>query len=197
VIAGARIRDAAAAHPAREKITPPMARSAQRTPSQRQLRVGEEIRHALAWILERDELRDPALQGHPVTVTEVLMSPDLRHARVFVMPLGGGDIAAMVAALGRASGFLRRRVGEAVRLKYLPALVFSEDESFAQADAIERLLRAPEVRRDLASGQSAEDGSADQAGGGEAGGDGNGSRAGGDETKDPARGRGGSGQSGG
>lgn len=120
-----------------------------RSPGQRQLRVGEELRHALAHILERGELRDPVLAATPVTVTEVRTSPDLRQARVYIMPLGGSQQEAVVAALTRARGFLRRRLAGSVELKFVPDLVFRLDRSFEEADRIERALRQPEVTRDL------------------------------------------------
>lgn len=119
-------------------------------PSQRQLRVGEELRHALAHLLERGEVRDPGLANAPVTVTEVRVSPDLRNATAFIMPLGGGDGAGAVEALMRARGFLRRRIAETVRLKIMPAFAFRLDASFDEAGHIEALLRRPEVARDLA-----------------------------------------------
>ena len=126
-----------------------MSKREPRSASQRQLRVAEEIRHALAVILERGELRDPGLSGAPVTVTEVRVSADLRHATAFVMPLGGGDVEAVVAALGRARPFLRRRVAGAVQLKYVPDLRFIADESFDTAGHLEALLSEPRVARDL------------------------------------------------
>jgi ribosome-binding factor A len=116
---------------------------------QRQLRVGEELRHALAWILERGEVRDPVLAAVAVTVTEVRISPDLRQATVFVVPLGGREEASVVAALARAKGFLRRRIAESVRLKFVPDLAFRVDRSFDQADRIARILRDPAVSRDV------------------------------------------------
>ena len=116
---------------------------------QRQLRVGEELRHALAWIIERGELRDPALAEAPVTVTEVRINPDLRQATVFVMPLGGGGQDAVLAALTRARGFLRRRIAGSVKLKYVPDLTFRIDRSFEEAERIARALREPRVARDL------------------------------------------------
>ncbi len=116
---------------------------------QRRLRVAEEVRHALAWILERNESRDPVLAAVAVTVTEVRMSPDLRQATVFVMPLGGRQEAAVIAALDRAKGFFRRRVAQSVRLKFTPDLAFRIDRSFEQADRITRILREPAVSRDL------------------------------------------------
>jgi ribosome-binding factor A len=126
-----------------------MARGETKTPSQRQLRVGEELRHALAWILERGDLRDPALAGISVTVTEIRTSPDLRMATVFVTPLGGGETEAVVATLNRARAFLRLKLGAAVRLKRVPELVFRADPSFDEASRILALLRDPGVARDL------------------------------------------------
>lgn len=119
-------------------------------PTQRQLRVGEELRHALAHVFEKGEVRDPGLAGLSVTVTEVRVGPDLRHATVYVIPLGGGDGEAMMDALARARPFLRRRIAGAVRLKFVPDLTFRRDPSFDEADHIERLLRSPKVARDLA-----------------------------------------------
>ncbi|MEQ8193258.1 MAG: 30S ribosome-binding factor RbfA [Rhodospirillales bacterium] len=114
-----------------------------KAPSQRQLRVGEEIRHVLADIFERGEVRDPGLQGVSVTVTEVRVSPDLKKATAFVMPLGGNAAQArdVVEVLTRAQPFLRHRLAKAVRLRHVPDLDFSVDTSFDQAGRIERLLR--------------------------------------------------------
>lgn len=123
-----------------------------KAPSQRQLRVGEELRHALAWILERGELRDPVLATTPVTVTEVRVSPDLKNATCFVTPLGGGDanaVAQVIDALGRARKFLRHEVVRQVKLKYAPQLHFEHDTSFDAAGHIDALLHRPEVARDL------------------------------------------------
>lgn len=128
-----------------------MARGAGKTPSQRQLRFGEEIRHALAWVIERGEIRDPRLVGLPVTVTEVRVSPDLRNATVFVVPLGGvGDREALIEALSKATPFLRHRIAQSVTLKYVPRLTFKVDISFDQASRIDDLLKDPTVARDLA-----------------------------------------------
>jgi len=125
-----------------------------RTPSVRQLRVGEELRHRLVALLERGALRDPALQGHSFTVTEVRVSPDLRNATAFVVPLGGVWEEGMLAALDRAAPFLRSEMGRDFHMKYLPRLRFARDASYDEADRIERLLRSPEVARDLeAEGQ--------------------------------------------
>ena len=127
-------------------------------PSQRQLRVGEELRHALAWILERGEVRDPGLHGTPVTVTEVSVSPDLRNATAFVMSLGGQDLEGVIAALNRARPFLRRRLAQQVKLRLAPDIVFRADPTFDQADRIDRLLRDPQVARDLHRDDDGEDG---------------------------------------
>lgn len=120
-------------------------------PSQRQLRVGEELRHALVRILSRDELRDPAMQGVLTTVTEVRVSPDLRNATLFTVPFAGGDGEQIVAALNRAAGFLRGQLAHEIRLRYVPTINFVLDESFAQAQRIDSLLHDPRVARDLAS----------------------------------------------
>jgi len=120
-----------------------------RAPSQRQLRVGEELRHALARILARGELRDPALVGAQVTVTEVRVGPDLRNATAYVTPLGGGDAGRLVAALRHAAPYLRGRIAEEVRLRLAPTIQFEADRSFDRADRIERLLHEPAVARDL------------------------------------------------
>ncbi|MDH5748490.1 MAG: 30S ribosome-binding factor RbfA [Rhodospirillales bacterium] len=127
-----------------------MARRDSKIPTQRQLRVGEEIRHVLAMFLERGEIRDPGLEGTPVTITEVRISPDLRKATVFVVPLGGGDADRVLKALGRARPFLRRQLARDVKLRNVPDLTFAEDTTFDEASRIERLLHSPEVSRDLA-----------------------------------------------
>src|SRR3546814_6280855 len=101
-----------------------------RAPSVRQLRVGEEIRHCLAEVLARGELHDPALQSVSITVSEVRVSPDLRSAIAFVMPLGGAEADTAIEALNRASAFLRSRIGKALRLRFLPNLGFRRDPSF-------------------------------------------------------------------
>ena len=109
--------------------------------SQRQLRVGEMLRHALSAILNRGDLRDPDLAGKSVTVTEVRMSPDLRNATAFVQPLGGGDATKVIAALGRAEPFLKRQVAAEVELRYVPSFSFTPDTSFDQATRIDALLK--------------------------------------------------------
>ena len=124
-------------------------RNAKSPPGQRLLRVGEEIRHALAWLFERDTLRDPALAGKRITVTEVRPSPDLRHARVYIVPLGGGDTAAVLEGLKRVRPYLRRQLAERLQIRFIPDLNFAADESFDEAEHIARLLHKPEVARDL------------------------------------------------
>ena len=118
-----------------------------RGPSQRQLRVGEELRHALAWMLERGEVRDPGLHGIAVTVTEVEVSPDLRNATAYVLALGGSETERVVEVLTRASPFLRHRIAETVQLKFVPALVFRADDAFQRASRIEDLLRDSKTRK--------------------------------------------------
>jgi ribosome-binding factor A len=118
-------------------------------PSQRQLRVGEELRHALAGILGRRELRDPALQDATITVTEVRVSPDLRNATAFVMPLGGAHASEIMAGLKRSAPFLKGQVAHEVPLKFVPNLSFALDTSFDHASRIDALLHRPEVERDL------------------------------------------------
>ncbi|HWE45613.1 MAG TPA: 30S ribosome-binding factor RbfA [Caulobacteraceae bacterium] len=118
-------------------------------PSQRQLRAGELIRHALVEVLREQEIHDPELEGVSVTVTEVRMSPDLKHATCFVEPLGGGHASEVVTALNRHGRFLRGALGRHIEMKFTPELRFLHDESFNEAARIERLFDDPRVRRDL------------------------------------------------
>ncbi|MBI3452161.1 MAG: 30S ribosome-binding factor RbfA [Rhodospirillales bacterium] len=120
--------------------------------SQRQLRVGEEIRHAIVEILFRGHLRDPDLQGISITVSEVRASPDLKHATAYIMPLAGGDAEVVLKALVRARAYLRTEVARAVRLRFAPELHFALDTSFDYATRIDAALRRPEVQRDLTGG---------------------------------------------
>ena len=126
-----------------------MTRSRGGAPTQRQLRVGEEIRHALVQILARGELRDPELAEAQVTVTEVRVSPDLKAATVFVVPFGGGDAAPLVKALKRAAPFLRRELAHQAVLRVAPSLRFEADRSFERATRLETLFNDPSVARDL------------------------------------------------
>jgi ribosome-binding factor A len=118
--------------------------------SQRQLRVGETVRHAVAEILAHGNVHDPDLEGHIITVPEVKMSPDLKLATVYVMPLGGRDTDEVIAALARNKKFLRGEVAHRVNLKFAPDLRFRIDDRFDEAERIEKLLRTPEVQRDIA-----------------------------------------------
>jgi ribosome-binding factor A len=127
----------------------PHAPKGSRPPSQRQLRVGEVIRHALAGILQRGAVHDPALDGLVVTVPEVRMAPDLKTATVFVMPLGGERAKEVVAAMERNKKFLRGEIAREVNLRFAPDLRFRLDESFETGDRIDALLRSPDVKRDL------------------------------------------------
>ena len=120
-------------------------------PSQRQLRVGEMLRHALAEILNRNEIRDPDLDGVSVTITQVKPSPDMRYATVYCEPLGGENAKQIVAALNRHKGFLRGEMGHRIAIKFTPELRFVEDESFAEAQRIENILKSERVSRDLSS----------------------------------------------
>ena len=124
-----------------------------REPSQRQLRVGEELRHALSRLLQRGELRDPALQDAAVTVTEVRMSPDLKNATAYIMPLGGRHVAEVIEGLTRSAGYLRSQLAREVPLRFTPGLAFALDTSFDHASRINELLHRPEVERDLEPGE--------------------------------------------
>lgn len=117
--------------------------------SQRQLRVGELVRHALADILAQGHVHDPVIEGHMITVPEVSMSADLRLATIYIMPLGGRDATAVLAALERNRKFLRGEIARQVNLKFAPDIRFRLDERFDEAERIDRLLRSPEVKRDL------------------------------------------------
>ena len=117
--------------------------------SQRQLRVGELVRHTMADMLTRGEVHDPVIEGHLITVPEVQMTADLRLATIYVMPLGGRDTEAVLAALERNKKFLRGEIAHRVNLKFAPEIRFRIDERFEEAERIEKLLRTPAVQRDL------------------------------------------------
>jgi ribosome-binding factor A len=121
-----------------------------RGPSQRQLRVGELIRRALSDVLIRGDVHEPGLSGASITVSEVVITPDLRHATAYVMPLGGAKAPQMLEALGRAKGELRRAVMQGLTLKYAPDLHFRLDDRFDRLDAQRALFERPEIKRDLA-----------------------------------------------
>jgi ribosome-binding factor A len=118
-------------------------------PSNRQLRVGEMLRHALADVLYRNEIRDTDLDGVSITITQVKPSPDMRYATVYCEPLGGKNGKEIVAALNRHKGFLRGEMGKLISIKFTPDLRFVEDESFAEAEKIETILKSERVSRDL------------------------------------------------
>jgi ribosome-binding factor A len=126
-------------------------------PSQRQLRAGELVRHALAEILREEDFNEEELRVASVTVTEVRLSPDLKHAIVFIEPLGGGHAGEVVAALNRHAKFLRGRLGHAVVLRFTPDLKFVHDESFAEAERMSRLFDDPRVRADLSKNAPGDD----------------------------------------
>jgi ribosome-binding factor A len=134
-------------------------------PSQRQLRAGELVRHALVDVLREEDIHDEALQGVSVTVTEVRMSPDLRHATCFVEPLGAGVEAApttgqesaIIKALNAHAKFLRGRLGPKLDMKFTPDLRFRHDESFDAASHMDRLFNDPRVRADLEAGEDGEE----------------------------------------
>ena len=121
-------------------------------PSQRQLRVGELVRHTLSELFTRGDVHDPVIQKHLITVPEVRMSGDLRLATIYIMPLGGKDSEQVLAALERNKKFLRGEVAHRVNLKFAPEIQFRIDERFDEAERIEKLLRTPRVRRDLEDG---------------------------------------------
>src|SRR5262249_32924034 len=118
-------------------------------PSQRALRAGEVIRHAIADILSRGEVHDPVLEGRMITVPEVRMTADLKLATIYVMPLGGRDEKEVLAALERNKRYLRGEIAHRVNLKFAPDIRFRLDERFGEAERIEKLLRTPDVKRDL------------------------------------------------
>src|SRR5436190_12018788 len=125
--------------------------------SQRQLRVSELIRHALAEMLSRGDVHDPVIEGHMITVPEVAMTPDLRLATIYVMPLGGRDATPVIEALERNKKFLRGEIARRINLKFAPDIRFRFDERFDEAERIEKILRTPAVARDLESDSKDED----------------------------------------
>lgn len=133
----------------RDGTGPGLKRPQRERPGQRQLRVAEAIRHVLAGLFERRDFRDPELADAALTVTEVRVSPDLKHATAFVSRLGRSDVDALLPALRRAAPFLRGQVAQALRLKFAPDLGFQPDHTLDYAMKIDRLLHQPEVARDL------------------------------------------------
>ncbi len=126
-----------------------MTRRRAKAPSQRQLRVGEQLRHTLSQILARGELRDPELAEANVTVTEVRVSPDMKAATAYVLPFADGTPEDLAAALNRAAGYFRGQLGREIDIKYTPELRFAPDRSFDEAARVDALLRKPRVRQDL------------------------------------------------
>lgn len=118
-------------------------------PSQRMLRMSELVRHALAEIFARGDVHDPVLETHTITIPEVVMTPDLRHATAYVMPLGGKDKSKIIEALNKHKKFMRGLLAKKIEAKFMPELHFRLDERFDRAEKIDALLRRPEVRRDL------------------------------------------------
>ena len=127
----------------------PVRRGGAKGPTQRQLRVGEEVRHVLAGLFSRAEFRDPELAEARVTVTEVRLSPDLKHATAFVARLGRSDIEALLPALRRVAPYLRTQVAQALRLRVAPDISFQPDTALEYAMHVDALLHRPEVARDL------------------------------------------------
>ncbi len=123
--------------------------SSRAAPSQRQLRVGELIRHKLAEMLSRGEIHDDVLAVHVVTIPEVRLSPDLKLATAYVIPLGGADTEAVLEALNRHKRYIRAEIAHAVNLKFAPDIRFRSDETFAEASRIDALLASPKVRQDV------------------------------------------------
>lgn len=128
-----------------------MSRQLAKAPTQRQLRVAEEIRHVLSAVFSRHEIRDPELAEETITVTEVRVSPDLKAATAFVARLGRPDIDALLPALKRAAPFLRGQIAHAMRLRVAPTLSFQADTTLDYAMRIDELLHRPDVARDLDS----------------------------------------------
>ena len=125
--------------------------------SPRQLRVGELVRHALADMLARGDVHDPVIEGHLITVPEVRMSADLRLATIYVMPLAGRDAEEVVAAFERHKKYLRGEIAHRINLKFAPDIRFRIDERFGEAERIDRLLRSPQVKRDLTNDESGDE----------------------------------------
>ncbi len=144
--------------PASRKSGPP-GRKPPRGPSQRQLRVGEVIRHTLADILARGDVHDPALAGRSVTITEAQITGDLKQGMIYVTPLAvsAAESKQVVEALNRCAPYLRGQLSHSIEIRHTPALKFILDERFDKADALDRLLRDPKVAKDLRSGKQPEE----------------------------------------
>ena len=124
--------------------------------SQRQLRVAEAVRHAVAELLAHGEVRDPVIEAHLITIPEVRMSPDLRLATIYIMPLGGRDAPQVLTALDQNKRRLRSMIARRINLKFAPEIRFRLDNRFDEAERIERLLQSPAVKRDLDGDADAE-----------------------------------------
>jgi ribosome-binding factor A len=135
----------------------PQGRGKPAGPTQRQLRAGELVRHALVEILREETINDPALEGVSVTLSEVRMSPDLRHAICFAEPLGGVHSPEVIEALNKHAKFLRGRLGRMIDMKFTPDLKFLHDESFDEAARMQALFDNPRVRQDLVADGADED----------------------------------------
>lgn len=118
-------------------------------PSNRPLKVGEELRHAISGVLMRGELHDPALDSSSITVSEVRISPDLKNATVFVLPLGGKNSDAVIQSLASHAGAIRHLVARKVHMRHIPNFRFKLDETFERAGLVQRLLADPKVRQDV------------------------------------------------
>ncbi len=125
-------------------------------PTQRQLRVGEMLRHEISVILTRGDLRDPVLDGVPMTISEVRPSPDMRSAEVFCLPLGGQNTDDVISALNKCAGHVRGQLGRQITMKFTPKLRFRRDHSFDEAAHIDGLLSSKPVKRDLSAGEEDE-----------------------------------------
>jgi ribosome-binding factor A len=124
--------------------------------SQRQLRVGELVRHALAEMLARGDVHDPVIERHMITIPEVRVTADLRLATIYVMPMGGRDTEDVLAAFERHKKFLRAELAHRINLKFAPDIRFRVDDRFAEAERIGKLLRSPDVKRDLSHDEDSE-----------------------------------------
>ena len=124
--------------------------------SQRQLRVGELVRHALAEMLVRGDVHDPVIEAHMITIPEVRVTPDLRLATIYVMPMGGRDTEEVLAAFERHKKYLRAEIAHRINLKFAPDIRFRIDDRFAEAERIDKLLRSPDIKRDLSNSEDSE-----------------------------------------
>ncbi|MCP4318405.1 MAG: 30S ribosome-binding factor RbfA [Hyphomicrobiales bacterium] len=135
-----------------------MSRFSSSGPSQRQLRVGEQVRAAITTVLQRGEVRDPLIEKTVISISEVRMSPDLKIATAYITPLGQADHGSVVEALNRNARYIRKRVTPALRqMKYMPDLRFRDDTSFDNYQKIDDLLRSPQVMRDLENNGDGDD----------------------------------------